>query len=61
MARYPFLGAAVEGGAEPVAAGAGLEAGTAALGGTAAALVDCVGFRIGGFAGFEDDGAAVPR
>jgi len=44
-----------------VAADADLGAGAAALGATAAALDDCVGFRIGGFAGFDEDGAAVPR
>lgn len=30
------------------------------MGPAAAALDSCVGFRIGGFAGFEEDGAAVP-
>jgi len=55
------LGAADEAGVEVVAAGAGLGAGAAAFGLAAGAFDDCKGFRTGGFAGFEDAGAAVPR
>ena len=57
------MGAADEPGADVVAAGAGLGegAGTASLGLAVGAFDDCGGFRAGGFAGFDDDGAAVPR
>lgn len=61
MARYPFLGAAFEAGAGPVAAGAGLEAGAGALVVAAGVFDDWRGFRTGGFVVFEDEGAAVPR
>jgi hypothetical protein len=55
------LGAADEAVVEGVAAGAGLGAGAAAFGLAAGAFDDWRGFRTGGFAGFEDAGAAVPR
>jgi hypothetical protein len=55
------LGAADEAGVDVVAAGAGLGAGAVALGLAAGAFDDCRGFRTGGFAGFADAGAAVPR
>lgn len=55
------MGAAVEAVAGPAAAGAGLGAGAAGLDAAAGALDDWRGFRTGGFVGFEDAGAAVPR
>jgi len=58
------LGAADEAGVD-VAGGAGLGAGAGtgavALGLAAGAFDDCRGLRTGGFAGFDDAGAAVPR
>jgi hypothetical protein len=55
------LGAADEAEVDEVAAGAGLGAGAAAFGLAAGVFDDCRGFRTGGFAGFDDAGAAVPR
>lgn len=55
------MGAADEAGVEVVTGGAGLGAGAAAFGLAAGAFDDCRGFRTGGFAGFEEAGAAVPR
>lgn len=46
---------------ELIAAGAGFEAGTAALTGTAGAVDESVGFLTTGLAVFADAGAAVPR
>jgi hypothetical protein len=60
-ARYPlgFDAGAAE--AEVVTAEAGFGAGGVAFRGGAAVLVEAMGFFARAFAGFADDGAAVPR